>query len=331
MLVSALGPQGELLADRGFRLLVDGRPLSCRRWSSPPAGAVRLGQDVGDGCDQYSVPFSQQREQALILILLVQDAYEYRPYENELYQGIEVLLAELPPNSLVTIGHFGNRIPDGLKFAPPAEYRLERTEPDDEGEIRLLEALQSASQEIERAALKADQTIPARRVIAVVSDGRNTVSRPRAFADMGDKLQQRGIALFPIAFSLQKDKQALLGLAEMAARSRGTFRWAQSSQDLPARFYSLARELTRTQVVIVRGPDLGQELSRPGGTRTVNLSMECCPQSPDGELFSGCGLRTESVPILREPPRPRRTGLLLLFVGALSAAVFLLYRRLRRR
>lgn len=309
--------------DRGFRVLIGGSPLPCRRW----AGAVRpSANDDEAGCDQYLSSFVEQEEQQLHLVVLIQDTEDYRPHEERIAQGLRELLDGLPRTSRVAMAHFGSRPPASISFETAQRQTIVRTEPYDEGDFRLLDSIRAAQAALLRLGTDAGPgRPPPRRVIAVLADGRDLVASPRSFADLGDELLQHEVALFPIAYSARGEVLPLLGLGEIAARSQGTLRWAQHEDELSTRFSSLARELAQSSIVIVRGPALAEQLATPGAAPTIDVSVACCVQHADGTLSEQCTKSLRSLSLPREaassipPSWPWRLGLLLLLLAGVVA------------
>lgn len=196
--------------------------------------------------------------QDLYMILAVEISALYAPAFDKIKEALQEFL-EAVPRARVKLIQFGTEIEPSPTFlpAPAVSQQLDDINPDDQGEVKLLDALTAGLVSLNKLPPgavkdkdKGDKPhLPPRRVIVVLSDGLNALMDRKSFKRVGDLLKQSNVPLFPVAFSPRDDRGPLLNLGELAKRSAGTFRWAQKDDGLKEQFQNLAEELNKTGVL----------------------------------------------------------------------------------
>ncbi len=274
-------------------------------------------------------PF-ERSGQDLYMILAVEISALYAPAFDKIKEALQEFL-ESVPRAKVKLIQFGTEIEPSPTFlpAPAVSQQLDDINPDDQGEVKLLDALTAGLVSLNKlppgpAKDKNGQPHPPpRRVIVVLSDGLNALMDRKSFKRVGDLLKQSNVPLFPVAFSPRDDRGPLLNLGELAKRSAGTFRWAQKDDGLKEQFQNLAEELNKTGVLQFPAKKLTAE-TLAGAVFT----LQC------GELRSTPLTLAGGLP----PPPPSRwwqwvlgiLGGLLGLWGLAQGALWLLNRRSRK-
>lgn len=295
-------------AAKEFRLLVGSKGLSRAERVTP---FERSGQD-------------------LYMILAVEISALYAPSFDKIKDALRDFL-EAMPRAKVKLIPFGTEIEPAATFlpAPAVSQQLDDLNPDDQGEVKLLDAITAGLVSLNKlpAAPTRDKSEkahpPPRRVIVVLSDGLNALMDRKSFKRVGDLLKQSNVPLFPVAFSPRDDRGPLLNLGELAKRSTGTFRWAQKDDGLKEQFQNLAEELNKTPVF-----SFPAKKADPEALAAAMFTLQC------GELVSA-PLSLSGAP----PPKPSRAwwkwllgllGSLVGLWGLAQGALWLLNRRSRK-
>ena len=283
----------------------------------------------GLGRAEQVVPF-ERSGQDLYVILAVEISALYAPSFDKIKEALQEFL-EAMPRAKVKLIQFGTEIDPGTTFlpAPAVSQQLDDLNPDDQGEVKLLDALTAGLVALNKlpAAPVKDKSdkphLPPRRVIVVLSDGLNALMDRKSFKRVGDLLKQSNVPLFPVAFSPRDDRGPLLNLGELAKRSTGTFRWAQKDDGLKEQFQNLAEELNKTPVFSFSAKKID-----PESLSDAMFTLQC-----GSELFSA-PLSLTGAP----PPKPSQAwkwalGIVLSLVGLwglAQGALWLLNRRSRK-
>ena len=294
-------------AAKDFRLLVGSKGLS---------RAERLTAFERSGQDLY-------------MILAVEISALYAPSFDKIKEALHDFL-EAMPRARVKLIPFGTEIEPAATFlpAPAVSQQLDDLNPDDQGEVKLLDAITAGLVSLNKlpAVPTRDKSEkphpPPRRVIVVLSDGLNALMDRKTFKRVGDLLKQSNVPLFPVAFSPRDDRGPLLNLGELAKRSTGTFRWAQKDDGLKEQFQNLAEELNKTPVF-----SFPAKKADPEALAAASFTLQC------GELVSA-PLGLSGAP----PPKQSQVwkwvlGVILSLVGLwglAQAALWLLNRRSRK-
>jgi hypothetical protein len=76
------------------------------------------------------------------------------------------------------------------------------------------------------AARPLQRNAPLRRVVVVVADGLDADPRAERYTQLGQRAAAAGVRIHTVAWHPRDDRRPMLGLAELSARSHGTFRVA---------------------------------------------------------------------------------------------------------
>ena len=224
-------------------------------------------------------PF-ERSGQEMFLVLAVEISALYAPSVDQIKEALHEFLEALPRTKVKLI-LFGADLEPSPGFLAPgaALQQIDELNPDDQGEVQLLNALSSglsALNKVQPGKDKSGNPLPTpRKVMVVLSDGLNQLMDRKTFRRTGDLLRQNGVPLFPVAFSPRDDRGPLLNLGELAKRSSGTFRWAPKAENLKEQFVNLAEELKKTSVISFSSKKLSRET-----LQTASLVLQC------GELKS---------------------------------------------
>ena len=270
-------------------------------------------------------PF-ERSGQEMFLVLAVEISALYAPSVDQIKEALHEFLEALPRTKVKLI-LFGADLEPSPGFLAPgaALQQIDELNPDDQGEVQLLNALSQWPVGAKQSAAGQGQE---RQPAADAAQGDGGAVRRAKPADgparrsgaLGDLLRQNGVPLFPVAFSPRDDRGPLLNLGELAKRSSGTFRWAQKDDGLKEQFQNLAEELNKTSVLSFSTKKLDTDKL---GAATYALQ---------------CGGELKSAPfILSGVPEPKPSrwwkwllGILLSLValwGLAQAALWLLNRR----
>ena len=230
--VTALELEGTLLrmpAD-GFKLVIDTRPQT-----DPPLEVVKF----------------ETSKRPLKVALVIQTGEAYAKDLASIKEGATALLRAVPARTRISVIQFAVEARRVIHDAPAREA------------VKALRQLQADGTTVEPALVSAvkmglrglsdDRKV--RRLLVVVSDGLNNSHSRALFRAMGDTAQKSGIPIHPVAYSPDDDRGPLLNLGEIARRSRGTFRWARSADQLKQQFQNLGREITDQRGMTFKVPD----------------------------------------------------------------------------
>lgn len=218
-------------------------------------------------------------EKALHFVLLVQGSAGYAAATDDVRAALRGFLLALPQDSVGALWRFGNRVDSPAGLVPLSHLLplVDRYSATDEGELQMVKAVQQGMRVLADAGEP-----PSRRVLILLSDGLNPVMDRRLFRQVGLELAQKGIPLFPVAFSPRDFRGPLRNLGELARHGAGTLRWARSAGELGPQLLTLAEELTAAEVLtfdrraVVRsgGGDLQLRLRcEPGYSNTCQLRL----------------------------------------------------------
>jgi hypothetical protein len=218
-----------------YRLVMDGT-LS----ADPPRTAVTLAES--------DVP--------LRLALVVQGNDTFVPIAEPLTRAGDRLLGALPPRTLVDVVHYSSTV-DVVASRSSVSAALAAwaaVAPESRGTARLVDALGAALESL------AEPIGARRRVLVLMADGRDVaLERPR-IRELAARAAHQGVTIMPIAYSptqamAPEDREPFLGLGELAKQTGGSFRWAETPEDLVPEALALAEELRTQWVLDIPWPD----------------------------------------------------------------------------
>lgn len=166
----------------------------------------------------------------LAVAVVVGTAWNYELALPEIRDQVRALFASLRTGcgDRVQLGVLAASVPDGGRGAwdSAAGERLAGLTVDGGAAAPdLLATVERAVREVaSRTPLHPGRAL--RRAVVVIADGRNApVSRPEAYRRLGESAARDGVRIAAIGYHADGDRRYLLTLAELAARSLGTFRW----------------------------------------------------------------------------------------------------------
>lgn len=191
------------------------------------------------------------------IVVVVENAAEYKDDLAAIKDAIDQqLLAKLPDGARVAIISYGNNSSIG-KLGPvkAAQAKLAQISPeDDAGEPSLLFALEKALTLLKNAKTEPEGR-PIRKLVIVVSDGRDKNEDRGKVTALGRRALQQGVRIDPIAYVAPGgSKGPLLNLGELAKQSLGTFRWAQEASSIGARVQNVELEIDHQYVLTMFVP-----------------------------------------------------------------------------
>ena len=185
------------------------------------------------------------------VVLIVATGWEMEADIDALVDAARRLVGGLPPGSTVAVSSYGENVEGGHRLAAPAaaEVQLGRLEADPApADPVLLAAVERAIVTLDR--VKPEGTGPApRKVIVLLSDGKDVDPDPQRFRSLGERAAREGIRIHSLAYSPVDNRRPLLGLGELSKRSGGTFRWVRSREGFRSQVDTLLDELARQYVL----------------------------------------------------------------------------------
>ncbi len=224
-----------------------------------PATAFRLGMD-GKSLGRETPALTSLAKSGLdtYIVVAVEVSALYAPAIEPIKEALREFTESMEsPHIKIKLVLFGNELEEKGGFRTPGSLSsdIDDINPDDEGEIQLVNAIRSGLRALNalKKSEKPEKKGLSRTLIVVLSDGINSLMDRKGFKQLGEDLRKSEVSLFPIAFSPRNDRGPLLNLGELAKRSAGTFRWAEKADDLKDRFASLSKELRGVQVLTFAG------------------------------------------------------------------------------
>ncbi len=261
--VSAMTLEGDSLdfAPGNLRLLVGGSALRA------PYGVGHFGLSDAE----------------LSVVIIIESAFEYTqtlPIIQEVLA--EELLAKLPERSRVAIVGYGESVQSGrLDTLKKARSKLSALAGDlGPSEPALLESVEHGL-----ALFRRVKTVPpgrpTRKVIVLISDGRDRLADRDRVTSVGQRANRDGVRILSLAYSPTNSRRPLLNLGELSKQSRGTFRWLRTGEKQSWQVQmQRVREQIDEQIVLTYFLD-EEETDRAAGKRaTASLAQT------GGELVS---------------------------------------------
>ncbi|ACY15884.1 FHA domain-containing protein [Haliangium ochraceum] len=115
-------------------------------------------------------------------------------------------------------------------------------------ELQLIEAVNRARDTLARLEPEREG-VPMRKLIAVVSDGRDADPSPENYRRVAKRAARNDIRIHTIGFPADRNRYPLYGLAEMSKQSEGTFRLVLTESAFGSHFGQLAREINEQYVL----------------------------------------------------------------------------------
>jgi hypothetical protein len=210
--VSAINLQGELfpVPPGNLRLVVGGSQLRA------PYGVGQFGQSDAE----------------LSVVIVIETSVEYSQVLPAIQEAVaEELLAKLPDRARVAIVGYGESVQSG-KLGPlkAARSKLAAVSADvSPADPALIESVES-SLALFRRVKTAPPGRPMRKVLVLISDGRDRLADRDRVTAAGQRANREGVRILSLAYSATNSRRPLLNLGELAKQSRGTFRWLRTGE-----------------------------------------------------------------------------------------------------
>ena len=222
-----------------------------KRWSIQVGGANKRGAILVGQADVAADP--------LALVVIIETAAEYGEDLGVITTVLgEQLLADLQPSTQVALLPYADGLGTATRLGPAkvaATALAALSAEADPGSPVLLDAVERAL-----GTLRKVKTTPAgqalRKVIVVVSDGRDLTDDRDRTTLLGDRAAREGVRIHTIGFSPSDTRRPLLALGELSRKSLGTFRWVRSrgEQALRDQVERLRAELRDQYVLTLLAP-----------------------------------------------------------------------------
>ena len=229
---------------------------------------------------------------ATAVVVVVHTGWEMRDDLESMRDAIQHLFEGLPDGTQIAVVSYGEAIDGGHRLgAARAGARLESLEPDPgPADPQLLGAVERAVTTLARAS--APGGAPLRRMVVVLSNGKDADPDPARYRQVGQDAGRRGVRVHSIAYSPVDDRGPLLGLGELSKRSGGTFRWVRSREGFRPQIETLLAEINRQYVLTffvaadqVIGKRLAVGYRELESNEVVIRKLECGAATCDAEQF----------------------------------------------
>jgi hypothetical protein len=184
---------------------------------------------------------------ATAVILVIETGWELRDDVDPIQDAMAQLVAKLPPDSQVAVITYGENVEGGHRLLPSA--KVDNLEPDmAPADPQLLTAVDRAITTLSRAKAP-DPAVPLRRMIVVVSDGKDQDPEPERYRAVGQRAMKEEVRIHSLAYSPVDNRRPLVGLGELSKRSGGTFRWVRSREGFAPQIDTLVSEINQQYVL----------------------------------------------------------------------------------
>ena len=184
---------------------------------------------------------------ATAVILVIETGWEMREDIDPIQEAMAQLVGKLPPGSQVAVVTYGENVKGGHRLVPNA--KVDNLEPDmAPADPQLLSAVDRAITTLGRAK-GPDPAIPLRRMIILVSDGKDQDPEPERYRALGQKAMKEEVRIHSLAYSPVDNRRPLVGLGELSKRSGGTFRWVRSREGFAPQIDTLLAEINQQYVL----------------------------------------------------------------------------------
>lgn len=249
-----------------------------------PPGNLRLMVGGSALRAPYGVGHFNLSDAELSVVVVVETAFEYTQVLPVIQDVLaEELLNKLPDRSRVAIVGYGESVQSGrLQPLKAAKAKLAGLAADlGPSDPALLESVEHGLALFRRVKTEPPGR-PMRKVLVVVSDGRDRLGDRERVTSVGQRANREGVRILSVAYSPSNTRRPLLNLGELARQSRGTFRWLRTGerQSLQAQIQQVRAQIDEQQVFTYFLD--AEETDRLSGKRiTASLA-----QPPSGELVS---------------------------------------------
>ena len=236
-------------------------------------------------------------DQPLSIGLVVLVGHDYADDFPEIQRELGKLLDALPGDAKVALVSYSDTVHATPRLSPAAAKRkLDRLFPDTAPvENELIKAVSRAVRIVDRVKVKPPHT-GARKMVIVVSDGKDLDFDPARFKKVGIDAERRDVRIHSLAFSPEDNRRPLLGLGEMSKRSLGTFRWVRQSGLFAGQVKPLADEIAEQYVLTYFVPTDEVEKKRISllagdvESNRVKVKVRCGEESCGGDQYCAEGV-----------------------------------------
>jgi hypothetical protein len=184
---------------------------------------------------------------ATAVILVIETGWEMRDDIEAIQEAMGQLVGKLPPGSQLAVITYGENVEGGHRLLTSA--KIDNLEADmAPADPVLLTAVDRAVTTLTRAKAP-DPAVPLRRMIVLVSDGKDQDPEPERYRALGLKAAKEDIRIHSLAYSPVDNRRPLLGLGELSKRSGGTFRWVRSREGFSSQIDTLMAEINQQYVL----------------------------------------------------------------------------------
>lgn len=193
------------------------------------------------------------------IVIVVQASLDYAEVLPAIADALEAtLISTLPDRTQIAVMSYGESLGATSKLGPPkaalAKLR-DITQDGSTAEPVLLDTLERALPLLKRAKTEPPGR-PLRKMIVVLSDGRDLSGDRDRVTRLGVRADKEGVRIHTFGYSPKDLRRPLLTLGELSKRSHGTFRWLRRADSWAPNFTQLADEINKQYVVTYYlGPD----------------------------------------------------------------------------
>jgi hypothetical protein len=193
----------------------------------------------------------------LVIAVVVETAAPFREALPEIRTQLETFVQGLPRNARVLVLGYdddveGGRRPTDIARVRQAVGNLEANA--GSTEFKLIEAVDQAREALARTRPET-AGVGQRKVIVVISDGKDVDPSPANYRAVSRRAGTQGIRIHTLAFPADRNRYPLYGLAEMSKQSGGTFRLVLTRSGFAGHFEQLAREINDQYVLTYFVPE----------------------------------------------------------------------------
>ncbi|MDX2087330.1 MAG: FHA domain-containing protein [Kofleriaceae bacterium] len=190
---------------------------------------------------------------AAAIVVVVQSTLDYAEVLPVIAESFDTnILAVLDDNTQVAVLAYGDAVGGGkLQSAKAASSRVKQLSNDgSSGDPALLETVERALSILRRAKAKPEGR-PLRKMVIVISDGRDRAAERERVTRLGARAAKEGVRIHSFAFSPTDQRRPLLLLGELSKKSLGTFRWIRgaSAESWNPAFVQLQDEIVKQYVL----------------------------------------------------------------------------------
>jgi hypothetical protein len=193
----------------------------------------------------------------LLVAVVVETAAPFGDALPEIRTQLESFLAALPRNTRVLLLGYDDDVEGGRRPADIARARQAVGGLDvnaSSTEFKLIEAVDQAREALARARPDTPGT-GQRKIIIVISDGKDVDPTPANYRAVSKRAGTQGIRIHTLGFPADRNRYPLYGLAEMSKQSGGTFRLVLTRSGFAGHFEQLAREINDQYVLTYFVPE----------------------------------------------------------------------------